>query len=119
MYLVIAPTCFSSALLLKADEGDFWIAAGSLMLWAAAVAQGGALFGAAYCIQRVAEKYRWELERVVSELDKVMTRAYADVRDVAKEKSVDLRTAAFVLAIRRVGKAALSRRTIREQISFD
>jgi hypothetical protein len=38
---------------------------------------------------------------------------------VAKEKSLDLRTAAFVLAIRRVGRAALSRRVVSEEITFD
>jgi glutamate dehydrogenase/leucine dehydrogenase len=47
-----------------------------------------------------------------------MRRAYAAVREVAKEKAVDLRTAAFVLAIRRVGQAALSRQHIRREIKF-
>ncbi|MCP5057862.1 MAG: hypothetical protein GY937_14245 [bacterium] len=58
------------------------------------------------------QQFRWELERVNSELEKSMRRAYASVRDVAKEKNVDLRTAAFVLAIQRVGRAGLSRRAI-------
>ncbi len=65
------------------------------------------------------QRFQWELDRIVAELEKTMTRAYASVREVAKEKRTDLRTAAFVLGIRRVAKAALSRRTIREQISFD
>ena len=53
------------------------------------------------------------------ELEKVMVRAYAAVRDVARKKSVDLRTAAFVLGIQRVGRAALARQPIREAINFD
>jgi hypothetical protein len=61
VYLVIAPTCFSSALLLKAHEGPQWVAAGNLMLMAASIAQGGALFGAAVCIQNVSEKHHIEL----------------------------------------------------------
>ncbi len=64
------------------------------------------------------QQFRWELERVHAELEKAMTRAFASVRDVAREKSIDLRTAAFVLAIRRVGKAALARRNVREKIAL-
>jgi glutamate dehydrogenase (NAD(P)+) len=64
------------------------------------------------------QQFRWELDRVNSELEKSMRRAYASVREVAGEKHVDLRTAAFVLAIQRVGRAALSRRGVREQIDL-
>ncbi|MFV1958219.1 MAG: Glu/Leu/Phe/Val dehydrogenase [Planctomycetota bacterium] len=65
------------------------------------------------------QQFRWELDRITSELEKTMRRAYAAVRDVAKAKQVDLRTAAFVLAIQRVGRASLSRRSIREEIDLD
>ncbi len=65
------------------------------------------------------ERRRWELDRITAELERTMVRAYASVRDMAKEKRTDLRTAAFALAIRRVGQAALSRRTVKEEISFD
>jgi glutamate dehydrogenase (NAD(P)+) len=64
------------------------------------------------------QHYRWELERVNGELAKIMRRSYAAVRDIAQEKNVDLRTAAFVLAIRRVGQAALARRQLHKEISF-
>jgi len=60
------------------------------------------------------QHYRWEMERVVSELEKTMRRAYAAVRKVAEKHKIDLRTAAFVLAIQRVGTAAQLRRHIRE-----
>jgi glutamate dehydrogenase (NAD(P)+) len=62
------------------------------------------------------QQFRWELDRVNVELEKSMRRAYGSVREVAREKNIDLRTAAFVLAIQRVGRAALSRRTVRETI---
>jgi len=55
------------------------------------------------------QQFRWELDRVTEELSKKMRRAYTAVRDVAKARKVDMRTAAFVLAITRVGKAATSR----------
>jgi glutamate dehydrogenase (NAD(P)+) len=55
------------------------------------------------------QQFRWDEERVNQELDKKMSRAYRSVREVASEHGLDMRTAAFVLAIRRVGKAALAR----------
>ena len=58
------------------------------------------------------QQFRWELDRVTNELDKIMRRAYAAVKEVAAEFKTDRRTAAFVLAIRRVGKAAQLRRHI-------
>jgi glutamate dehydrogenase/leucine dehydrogenase len=65
------------------------------------------------------QRFSWELDRITAELERTMVRACASVRDMAKEKRIDLRTAAFALVIRRVGQAALSRRTVKEEISFD
>lgn len=65
------------------------------------------------------QQFQWELDRITTELEKRMVRAYTSVRDVAKDKSIDLRTAAFVLGVRRVGKAALSRQVTRKKINFD
>ena len=56
---------------------------------------------------------------MTAELEKKMRGAYAAVRNVAKQKKLDLRTAAFVLAIQRVGKAAMSRGSTRQAIDFD
>jgi glutamate dehydrogenase (NAD(P)+) len=64
------------------------------------------------------QQFRWELDRVNAELEKSMRRAYGSVRELAKEKGTDLRTAAFVLAIQRVGRAALARRGVREKIDL-
>ncbi len=47
-----------------------------------------------------------------------MRRSYAAVNAIAKDKHVTLRTAAFILAIRRVGRAVLSRRYISEDIGL-
>jgi glutamate dehydrogenase (NAD(P)+) len=55
------------------------------------------------------QQFRWELDRINAELEKVMCKAYRSVGEVAEEMKVDLRTAAFILAIRRVGQAALAR----------
>ena len=65
------------------------------------------------------QQFPWELDRVTGELEKIMVRAYAAVRDVGKQKSVDLRTAAFVLGVQRVGRAALARQPTRKAINFE
>ena len=46
-----------------------------------------------------AQQFKWDAERVQSELAKTMRLAYAALTQVANEKNVDLRTAAFVLAV--------------------
>jgi glutamate dehydrogenase (NAD(P)+) len=55
------------------------------------------------------QRYRWELDLINGELGKIMSRAYRAVSDTAQQEKVDMRTAAFILAIRRVGRAAMSR----------
>ncbi len=64
------------------------------------------------------QQFKWDEERVNAELDKTMSKAYSSVRDVATEYDIDMRTAAFVLAIRRVGKAALARTHIATEMPF-
>ena len=65
------------------------------------------------------QRFAWEEERVITELEKTMERAYADVVAAAKRKSVCLRTASFYLGIRRVTEAAISRRALRQEIKLD
>jgi glutamate dehydrogenase (NAD(P)+) len=55
------------------------------------------------------QQFQWEEARVVTELEKVMHRSYNDVATLAQKEGLDLRTAAFVLAIKRVARAASAR----------
>jgi len=64
------------------------------------------------------QRFKWDEARVNEELDKVMRKAYRSVREVATEHGIDMRTAAFVLAIQRVGKAALARMHVRAKMPF-
>lgn len=64
------------------------------------------------------QQFRWELEYVQDQLGRRMRRSYRAVSDVAKERGLDLRTAAFVLAIRRVGEAAMARFSLRKPIQL-
>ena len=63
------------------------------------------------------QQFRWDRERVNQELHKIMTRSTRDVIKASKRYQTDFRTAAFVLAIKRVGKAAVARVHIRERIA--
>lgn len=64
------------------------------------------------------QQFSWEEDRVAAELEKKMKRAYANVRQLAVDKKIDMRTAAFVLGIERVGKAAVSRHYVSEKTGF-
>ncbi len=64
------------------------------------------------------QQFRWSLERVNEELERHMRRAFAGVAEVARERKVDPRTAALMLAIRRVGEATLARQALSQTIRF-
>ncbi len=55
------------------------------------------------------QQFTWEAERVEAELQRHMREAYATLARVARERKVDLRTAAFIVAIGRVGRATVLR----------
>ena len=62
------------------------------------------------------QQFRWEESRVIDELEKIMRRAYRDVSELATSAKLDMRTAAFVLAVRRVVRAASLRRSVRQSL---
>ncbi len=51
------------------------------------------------------QQFGWDEERVNGELGKIMTRATSEVYELANEKQVSLRTAAFIVAIERTAEA--------------
>lgn len=55
------------------------------------------------------QRYEWELDRVNTELRRVLRKAYARIRKEAVSRKVSLRTAAFIVAIGRVGMATVLR----------
>jgi len=44
----------------------------------------------------------WSEEEVDERLEKAMTRAYREVSDVARAKNIDMRIAAYALALQRI-----------------
>jgi len=55
------------------------------------------------------QHFFWSEKDVNEELRKVMVRSYHDVKKVADEKKVDMRRAAYILAIERVARAVTAR----------
>jgi glutamate dehydrogenase (NAD(P)+) len=51
------------------------------------------------------QHFRWDLARIRMELEKVMIGGFDRVWDIAQEKRVSLRTAAYIIGIGRVGRA--------------
>jgi glutamate dehydrogenase (NAD(P)+) len=51
------------------------------------------------------QQFRWDYQRVVVELEKVMTRSYAEVMKTTEKYNVSIRIGAFILAVDRVAKA--------------
>jgi glutamate dehydrogenase (NAD(P)+) len=55
------------------------------------------------------EAFFWTLEEINARLRRIMTRAFDDTMHMAREHEVDMRTAAYMLAVGRVAEATLTR----------
>ena len=53
------------------------------------------------------QHFKWELERVRSELDKILLESFDTIWKIATDKNVSLRTASYILGIGRVGRATV------------
>jgi glutamate dehydrogenase (NAD(P)+) len=53
------------------------------------------------------QHFKWDLTRVRQELDRVMVDSFERVWNIAQEKHVPLRTAAYIIGIGRVGRATV------------
>jgi len=49
--------------------------------------------------------YFWELDRINKELKKIMLKAFEEVYALSKERKIQLRTAAYIIAVSRIAKA--------------
>ncbi len=65
------------------------------------------------------QHFQWELSKINGELEKKMRKAYTSVKETAQTKQIDFRTAAFILAIQRVVKAAIARNYVSESAKFN
>jgi glutamate dehydrogenase (NAD(P)+) len=51
------------------------------------------------------QRFRWDEERVISELEQTLTLAYRSVRELARERRLPMRRAAYLIAVDRVAEA--------------
>ena len=57
--------------------------------------------------------YYWPLAEVHEKLQAIMTREFSNVMQVSEEQSISMRTAAYVLALGRLGEAIHAQGTYR------
>lgn len=69
------------------------------------LANAGGVMGSYFEWTQNIQQYSWPIDKFRKELDSRMSRAFEDVFKEAKAHSIDLRTAAFVLAVKRVAAA--------------
>ena len=55
------------------------------------------------------QRFYWEEDEVNRKLERILRKAYDEVNKLAQNKRLDHRTAAFIIAIREVGKATVLR----------
>lgn len=69
------------------------------------LANSGGVMGSYFEWTQNIQQYSWPIEKFRKELDARMSKAFHDVFKESKKYSVDMRTAAFVLAVKRVAAA--------------
>jgi glutamate dehydrogenase (NAD(P)+) len=69
------------------------------------LANSGGVMGSYFEWTQNIQEFSWPLEKFRRELDTRMEMAFANVHEVSKKYSVDLRTAAFVVSVGRVARA--------------
>jgi glutamate dehydrogenase (NAD(P)+) len=69
------------------------------------LANSGGVMGSYFEWTQNIQEFSWPIEKFRRELDSRMELAFSNVNETAKKYSIDLRTAAFVLAVGRVAKA--------------
>ncbi|MBX3468150.1 MAG: glutamate dehydrogenase [Planctomycetes bacterium] len=67
---------------------------------------GGVIVSYFEWVQNI-QQFRWELEEIQGKLHRYMERSFKTVWDLARSKNISMRTAAFIVAIGRVGKATV------------
>lgn len=88
------------------EEGEnILVDGGNVMLVPDVLASSGGVTVSYFEWVQNIQQFAWDEERVNSELGKIMRRATAEVYELAKEKQVSLRTAAFIIAIERIAEA--------------
>ncbi len=88
------------------EEGEnILVDGGNVMLIPDVLASSGGVTVSYFEWVQNIQQFGWDEERVNGELGKIMKRATAEVYELAEQKQVSLRTAAFIVAIERIAEA--------------
>lgn len=88
------------------EEGEnILVDGGNVMLIPDVLASSGGVTVSYFEWVQNIQQFGWDEERVNGELGKIMSRATSEVYELAEEKQVSFRTAAFILAIERIAEA--------------
>ena len=88
------------------EEGEsILVDGGNVMLIPDVLASSGGVTVSYFEWVQNIQQFGWDEERVDGELGKIMSRATSEVYELAEEKQVSLRTAAFIVAIERIAEA--------------
>ena len=88
------------------EADDVFHAAGKIVLPDILANAGGVTVSYFEWVQN-RQHYKWGLNRVRQELDHVLVESFENVWETAQQKNVSLRTAAYIVAINRVGRATV------------
>jgi len=88
------------------DADDVFHATGKVVLPDILANAGGVTVSYFEWVQN-RQHYKWGLNRVRQELDHVLVESFENVWETAQQRKVSLRTAAYIVAINRVGRATV------------
>lgn len=88
-------------------EADDWLAHRGVKILPDILANAGGVTVSYFEWAQNRQHYKWNQDRVRQELDRVLTTAFEEMWSLAQERDVTLRTAAFMTAISRVGRATV------------
>jgi glutamate dehydrogenase (NAD(P)+) len=88
------------------DADDIFHATGKVVLPDILANAGGVTVSYFEWVQN-RQHYKWGLNRVRQELDHVLVESFENVWETAQQRKVSLRTAAYIVAINRVGRATV------------
>ena len=88
-------------------DADQWLQERGVTIIPDILANAGGVTASYFEWAQNRQHYQWGLDRVRQELDRVLSTAFEQVWNLAHERKVSLRTAAYMIGIGRVGRATI------------
>jgi glutamate dehydrogenase (NAD(P)+) len=102
-----APIILEAANVPTLPEADEYLEARGVTILPDILANAGGVTVSYFEWVQNLQHYQWGINRVRQELDRVLSEAFERIWELAQERRVSLRTAAYILGIGRVGRATV------------